>query len=81
MGPPRRSACPWGRHLAGAAQLLTHLLEDRLGLDHVGLHAAGRRHDLPDASYALVVEAEVDDEVDGGRYGRDDEPCADVLPR
>ena len=41
-------------------------LEDRLGLDHVVLDPAGHADDLVDPAYAVLVDAEVDDEVDAG---------------
>jgi hypothetical protein len=52
------------RHPAGATQLAGRPLEDRLGLDDVVLDAARHADDLVDAAYAVLVDAEVDDEVD-----------------
>src|SRR5918999_1441910 len=69
------------RHPAPAAQLRTGALEDRLALDHVALHAPGDAHDLVDPAYALVVDAEMDDQVDRGRDRRYDEPRRDVVAR
>ena len=56
-------------------------LEDRLALDHVVLHPAGHRDDLVDPAYALLVDAQVDDEVDRRGDGGYDEPGRDVLAR
>src|SRR3546814_10202009 len=53
--------------------------EDRLGLDDVVLHPTGHGDDLVDAAYAVLVDAEVHDEVDRRGDRRHHEPRRDVL--
>ncbi len=69
------------RQPAGAPQLGAVAHEDRLGLDDVVLDAAGDPHDLVDAAYAVLVDAEVQHEVDAGGDGGHHEPRRDVLAR
>ena len=69
------------RHPAGAAQVVAVPDEDRLGLDDVALDPAGHGDDLVDPAYAVLVDAEVHDQVHGRRDRRHHEPRRDVLAR
>src|SRR3954471_13256814 len=74
------SLLPW-RHPGSSDEVGAAAHEDRLYLDRIALGAARHRHDLADPTYAVEVDAEMNDEVHRRGDGRDDEPRRDVLPR